>query len=863
MTQPAGPILGAVHLDDGINTRFRWNEETGLSSPATRAIGSIQSTFGGPVRVIPTAVAYPAKDLDLPGYLLQVNGLAEGYDRLDRLYNLAGTAGSVSILQMGALGLEVIPEAPVVERLKAHRVQLDFSMKGTAIPATWTALFGSYLGAAYGIVANGESLINLAASAPAGQSVGASAFALAAGASPAVTNAGTAPTPLVLTISVSGPRTTRFFVRCTAPGYTKRISVTPVSGGVVTITEAHGLFVPPGSSVLRYEEANGTLITGTIASSIYGTRWRYEGLEETLSEVGPVVLYNTRQQRAYAATSAFTTSAGLTLYGPDVPRFGNSGTYDAADAGLVVEPDRTNLILQSQALGTTWVQSMVTVTNNNGTAPDGTTTGTRVQFTAGMLGSLTSQSVTLTAAPYVVSFYARSTSAGTQNFSVSMGAILATSTVTTGTNWARYQFLVPGTAAAYSLAFSSYEPSPMIYDAADVQIWGVQVELATGQTAANATSYIPTTSTTQRRFADIVGVRPLENLLAYSNRFDKQTTTSTTRGLWYIAGGVAPVTATRQVGPSGVTDASSLAFAGANAGLQQRLINAEQFADKTVVFSIWVKNNTSTPDSDGRLIIEEFGTGAGTTTVTMTNMDDSWRRWTVQRKISAGVTDVSIQIRSNGAITYYFAHAHVYIGSEGTYNLATSDVLSLSGPYIETQASPVYRARGWEWPEWLTQNGYVEADICLSETANPNSDSRTFLLAGSTAGLTPTMHQGYVRRSSATASGSNEIGFGKANNAGTAGGTYTPGSSLYDGAFHKYRLEWVNYTVSGSRTISLRLYVDSVQVASGTTGGATSWLRPPVLQILSPTGGSPGFQTMKNIAIGSPVLPAGAIPAPY
>jgi hypothetical protein len=829
--------LGAAHLDDGINTRFRWNEESGLASPASRAIGSIQSTFGGPVRVIPTAVAYPAKDLDLPGYLLQVNGLAEGYDRLDRLYNLAGTAGAVSILQMGALGLEVIPEAPTVERLKAHRVQLDYSMKGTAVPATWTALFGSYLGSAFGVVANGESLINT------------SAFTLAAGASPAVTNAGTAPTPLVLTISVSGPRTTRFFVRCTAPGYTKRISVTPVSGGVVTITEAHGLFVPPGASVLRYEEANGTLITGTIASSIYGTRWRYEGLEETLSEVGPVVLYNTRQQRAYAATSAFTTSAGLTLYGPDVPRFGNSGTYDAADAGLVVEPDRTNLILQSQALGTTWVQAgMITVTNNNSTAPDGTTTSTRVLFTAGMAGSV-SQSVTLTAAPYVVSFYAR----GTGSFTVAMGAILASQIITPGTNWTRYQYLVTGTAAAYSLTFADNAMA-----AGDVQIWGVQVELAAGQTAANATSYIPTTSTTQRRFADIVGVRPLENLLAYSNRFDKQTASATTRGLWYIAGGTAPVTATRQIGPSGVTDASSVAFGAANVGLQQLLLNAEGLSGKTVVFSVWVKNSTATPDSDFAMRIAETSSSSGNTELSFSNMDDQWRRATVHRKLSSGVTDVSLQIRSNGAITYYFAHAQAWIASEGDYNLATTTTGGLSAPYIETQAAPVYRARGWEWPEWLTQNGYVEADICLSETGNPNLSTR-IILGNLTSIYTPNAYGFAIARASSEATASNTIAFAKTHTTGSPFVSYTPGASVFDGVYRKWRIEWTNYTISGVRTVQLKLYIDGVLVSTNTPT-ATSWIKPPAFELIN---GSTTFETIKNIAIGSPVLPAGAIPAPY
>lgn len=841
MTQPAGPIIGAAHLDDGINTRFRWNEESGLSSPASRAVGSIQQTFGGPVRVIPTPVTYPPKDLDLPGYLLQVNGLAEGYDRLDRLYNLAGTAGSVSILQMGALGLEVIPETPVVERLKAHRVQLDFSMKGTAIPATWTALFGSYLGAAYGMVANGESLINT------------SAFALASGASPTVTNAGSAPTPIVLTISVSGPRTTRFYVRCTAPGYTKRISVTPTAGGVVTIGEKDGLFVPPGASVLRYEEASGALIAGTIASSIYGTRWRYEGLDDALSEVGPVVVYNTRQMRAYAATSAFTTSAGLTLYGPDVPRFGNSGTFDAADAGLVVEPDRTNLVLQSQALGTTWTNSMATVTNNNSTAPDGTSTSTRVQFPLAMLASV-SQSVTLTAAPYIVSFYARSTAAGTQDIMFSVGTLIGDNGVTTSTNWQRFQFLVTGTAAAHAVTFKSYDAGGGTYLAADVQIWGVQVELATGQTAANATSYIPTTSTTQRRYADVLGVRPLENLLAWSNRFDKTTTVSGTRGLWYMSGGTLTTAALVQ-GPSGVTDAATVAFTSSAQYFEQVILNSENLAGKTLVFTAWVKNNSATPNSNCTIRITE--TGVSSNDHTIANLDDQWRRITLTRKLGSTPADISVRFRATGTITYYLAHAQAYIGSEGAYNLVAA-TQTVSAPYIETEANPVYRAKGWEWPDWLTQNGYVEADVCLSETANPNLSSR-FLLGNATGQFTPSLAAFYIARPSSDATASNTLQFSKTHTTGTPAVNHSVGYSVFDGVFRKYRIEWTNYTISGVRTMQLKLYIDGTLVSTNTPS-ATSWVRPPALEIIN---GSTTFQTMKNIAIGSPVLPANAIPAPY
>lgn len=843
MATPQGPILGAVHLDDGVNSKFDWQRAAGLSDTSQVMPGSIQATFDGPFRVAPRRQTRPQRDVLLTGYLTHSGGLAEGWSRLTSVQQLVSTP--LATLQVGRLGLDVVPQSIRPERFKATLgATLDYVTSVTAVPGTWRALYGAATGGTYGMTANAESLINT------------SAFALAAGASPAVTNLGTAPTPLVLTISVSGPRTTRFYVRCTAPGYARRISVTPLASGKATITEDMGLFVPPGASTLRYEEASGALITGTIASSIYGTRWRWDGLTLAESTASPAIFYNTRQQRAYAATSAFTTSAGLTLYGPDVPRFGNSGTFDAADAGLVVEPDRTNLVLQSQALGTTWTQAgMVTVTNNNSTAPDGTTTSTRVLLTAGMAGSV-SQSITLTAAPYVISFYAR----GTGSFTVAMGAILSAQVVTPGTNWTRYSYLVTGTAAAYSLTFADNAMA-----AADVQLWGVQVELAFGQTAANATSYIPTTTNSQRRFPDIIGPRPVENLLAWSNRFDKTTGTSTTRGLWYVAGGTVTI-ATLQAGPSGVTDAATMTAAGAVAGIQQRLLNAEHLAGKTVVFSVWVRNNTSAVDGDMFLRIEEFGAFPGTTDLPATTgnalaIDDQWRRFSVQRKLSAGVTDVSLQIRTQGAITFYFAHAQAAVISDGTYNLTSVAATAVTVPYIETQATPVQAQAGWLWPSWLTQNGYLEADICLGETANPNNQTR-IILGQQGAAATPTMESGVIFRSSATGSGVNQINATKTDDIGSPVASYSPASSLYDGAYHKYRVEWRNYLIAGVRTMDLRLYVDGAIVATVTRPSSTRWLTPSNLFAVHP-GGAQAFQTMKNIAIGSPVLPANAVPEPY
>ena len=853
MTVPQGPILGAVHLDDGVNSKFDWQRAAGLSDTSQVMPGSIQATFDGPFRVAPRRQTRPQRDVLLTGYLTHSGGLAEGWSRLTSVQQLVSTP--LATLQVGRLGLDVVPQSIRPERFKATLgATLDYVTSVTAVPGTWRALYGAAAGGTYGMTANAESLINT------------SAFSLAAGASPAVTNLGTAPTPLVLTISVSGPRTTRFYVRCTAPGYTRRISVTPLASGKATITEDMGLFVPPGASTLRFEEASGALITGTIASSIYGTRWRWDGLTLAESTASPAILYNTRQQRAYAATSAFTTSAGLTLYGPDVPRFGNSGTFDAADAGLVVEPDRTNLVLQSQAIGTApWVNysTAPTISSDATTAPDGTTTADQMtQATAATLSGR-SQSITVVAGSvYVLSVYVRS---GPTYGNVSLrlrvedgaGGGIVNYDFTSATNWTRHEVIFTATTTTAVVFIRNGTSGNQM----DAYWWGHQLELATGQTAANATSYIPTTSTTQRRYADVVGVRPVENLLAWSNRFDKTTGTSTTRGLWYVAGGTV-TTATLQAGPSGVTDAATMTAAGAVAGIQQRLLNAEHLAGKTVQFSVWVRNSVSTPDSDALLRIEEFGTGAGTTDGQLANVIDQWTRISVQRKLSAGVTDVSLQIRSSGTITFYFAHAQAVAITDGTYNLASSHTAAVSCPYIETQATPVQAQAGWRWPDWLTQNGYIEADVCLSETANPNSVKRTILGAQQST-YSASLFAGWIARDSSYASGVNTILYAKHHNGAGAFvyDGYTPSASVFDAVYRKWRLEWVNYLIGSTRTIQLRIYIDGVLVDS-TAPTATAWLRPASLEIYNQAN-SAAFLTAKNIAIGSPVLPANAVPEPY
>ena len=124
------------------------------------------------------------------------------------------------------------------------------------------------------------------------------------------------------------------------------------------------------------------------------------------------------------------------------------------------------------------------------------------------------------------------------------------------------------------------------------------------------------------------------------------------------------------------------------------------------------------------------------------------------------------------------------------------------------------------------------------------------------------MWPGAIYRRPAFGSADNSISYAKANNLGTSSGSYAPAASIYDGAYHKLRVEWVNYTLSGSRTIRVYLYIDGVSVSNATTASASTWLEPPTLSIASQASAG-AWHTLKNVVIGSPSLPAGAIPEPY
>lgn len=205
--------------------------------------------------------------------------------------------------------------------------------------------------------------------------------------------------------------------------------------------------------------------------------------------------------------------------------------------GLLLEGSRTNTLLQSQALATTWTSNLLTATNNVAAAPDGTTTATGLVPTAVSSNQhRVIQAVTITADEnvafsmylkangynaikiqvvdtatnvigYVINFDASTGLLGTTSVSGG-GAIYTTSVTALPGGWYRFSLggklggavtAVTVFAQVFDTIANANASTAFTGDGVKgVLAWGAQLERA----SAFASSYIKTTSATATRAAD-------------------------------------------------------------------------------------------------------------------------------------------------------------------------------------------------------------------------------------------------------------------------------------------------------------------------------------------------------------------------
>ena len=171
----------------------------------------------------------------------------------------------------------------------------------------------------------------------------------------------------------------------------------------------------------------------------------------------------------------------------DQPRWG----YWGGVPHLLLEAERTNLCLQSEAMATTWTATNVTVATDDAIAPDGATTAEGLTASAGG-GTLVQDLGTLSSDAYVFSIWLkRVTGSGDIDLTLDNGSTWTTVLVTS--SWARYD--ITQTVANPDVGIRIVTSGDALH------AWGGQCEAA-----SVPGSYIPTAAATVTRAAETASV---------------------------------------------------------------------------------------------------------------------------------------------------------------------------------------------------------------------------------------------------------------------------------------------------------------------------------------------------------------------
>jgi len=166
-----------------------------------------------------------------------------------------------------------------------------------------------------------------------------------------------------------------------------------------------------------------------------------------------------------------------------------------ASNGLI-EKVRTNEVLQSQTFDdASWGKSLVTITANFDTAPNGTLTADRFVSAGGAFPQISQARTVVSGTQYTASLYVKSdgTAQIPQVFIVTGNTLSFTPTST----WQRISITFTAASSSISLVIAT---NSAVAAASSFVIWGVQLE-----TGDIATDYIPTTTTA-------VSVGPVANI---------------------------------------------------------------------------------------------------------------------------------------------------------------------------------------------------------------------------------------------------------------------------------------------------------------------------------------------------------------
>jgi hypothetical protein len=211
-----------------------------------------------------------------------------------------------------------------------------------------------------------------------------------------------------------------------------------------------------------------------------------------------------------ATTATRVNSSGLIeSVASNVPRLDYT---NGSCPSILVEPQRTNVCLQSNNVNNAiWGKDVLNgtqvITPNYGVSPDGTTNATRLQmsFTTGGYSSILQVIDTTPLIAYTYTVYIKSLS-GTPTICFLNDGVTGNKLITLTNQWVRYTFNISTSGLQTYPRFLLSDG--LTSSSADILVYGAQMELG-----SYATSYIPTTSASVTRNADVISKTGISSLI--------------------------------------------------------------------------------------------------------------------------------------------------------------------------------------------------------------------------------------------------------------------------------------------------------------------------------------------------------------